>query len=252
LSTVNRPLADVVCRSKVSSHISTSTFVSSTKGDICPGNLDPSSKLFIVLFALSGLGFFCGPLLEVASSWTNHVPGGLATLASLTVGLGVVVFSNIEGVSHSEAFYASIITGTSCRRRVNQSDVHLAVCLEIMVCPADKAVSCLSCLLSKGQQSGKLSLRQVRFDRTRGAESETNSFDNAQLFSYGDLTPRSDVGKLAVAFYAIMVVNVVAGLLKPGRMYLEELCHVPKAVTMAPVQATVVASKGKLVAKKED
>jgi hypothetical protein len=87
------------------------------QGDICPGNLDPLGKLFIVLFALSGLGFFCGPLLEVASSWTKHVPGGLATLASLTLGIGVAVFSNIEGVSHSEAFYASVITGTIPRNR---------------------------------------------------------------------------------------------------------------------------------------
>ena len=57
------------------------------------------------------MGFFCGPLLEVASSWTNHVPGGLATLASLTFGVGVVLFSNIEGVSQSEATYASVIIG---------------------------------------------------------------------------------------------------------------------------------------------
>jgi hypothetical protein len=35
------------------------------------------------------------------------------------------------------------------------------------------------------------------------------------------------VGKLAVALYAVMVVNVVAGLLKPGRAYLEDLCNVP-------------------------
>lgn len=93
----------------------------SIQGDICPGNLDPLGKLFIVLFALSGLGFFCGPLLEVASSWTKHVPGGLATLASLTLGIGVAVFSNIEGVSHSEALYASIITGTIPRNRSDRA-----------------------------------------------------------------------------------------------------------------------------------
>jgi hypothetical protein len=44
---------------------------------------------------------------------------------------------------------------------------------------------------------------------------------------YGDYTPKTDMGKVAVAAYAIAVVNVVAGLLKPGRMYLEDLCRVP-------------------------
>jgi len=44
---------------------------------------------------------------------------------------------------------------------------------------------------------------------------------------YGDISPVSDLGKLAVACYAILVVNVVAaGLLMPARLYLESLCHV--------------------------
>jgi hypothetical protein len=47
------------------------------------------------------------------------------------------------------------------------------------------------------------------------------------MFRYGDYTPKSDIGKLAVAAYAIAVVNVIAGLLKPGRTYLEDLCRVP-------------------------
>jgi hypothetical protein len=43
---------------------------------------------------------------------------------------------------------------------------------------------------------------------------------------YGDYTPKTDIGKVAVAAYAIAVVNVVAGLLKPGRMFLEDICRV--------------------------
>jgi len=46
---------------------------------------------------------------------------------------------------------------------------------------------------------------------------------------YGDATPKSDLGKVAVAVYAILVVNVVATLLQPGRRYLERLCRVPSA-----------------------
>ena len=46
------------------------------------------------------------------------------------------------------------------------------------------------------------------------------------IIRYGDFTPKSDMGKLAVAGYAIMVVNVMAGLLKPSRIFLENLCRV--------------------------
>jgi hypothetical protein len=82
------------------------------KGDICPDStLAPISKLFIVLFAYSGLGFFCGPLLDIASSWTKHIPGGILTLSTLTLGIGVLLFSNFEGVSQTDAVYASFIVG---------------------------------------------------------------------------------------------------------------------------------------------
>jgi len=82
------------------------------QGDICPGQLEPISKLFLVVFALSCLGFFCGPMLDLASSWKNHVPtGGFVILASLTIGAGVTLFTTFEGTSQSEAVYASIIAG---------------------------------------------------------------------------------------------------------------------------------------------
>ena len=82
------------------------------QGDICPGDLEPVSKVFLIVFAFSSLGFFCGPILELASSWKHHVPsGGFAMLASLAVGLGVTLFTTFEGASQSEAVYASIIAG---------------------------------------------------------------------------------------------------------------------------------------------
>lgn len=42
---------------------------------------------------------------------------------------------------------------------------------------------------------------------------------------YGDVTPSTNEGKIAVAMYAILVSNVVGGLLQPARVYLESLCH---------------------------
>ena len=65
------------------------------------------------MFAFSSLGFFCGPILELASSWKHHVPsGGFVMLASLSVGLGVTLFTTLEAsLSQSDAVYASIIAG---------------------------------------------------------------------------------------------------------------------------------------------
>ena len=66
----------------------------------------------MVLFAACGLGFFCGPILDLASSWKRHVPvGGFVMMASLTVGIGVALFTALEGMSQSEAVYASVIAG---------------------------------------------------------------------------------------------------------------------------------------------
>jgi hypothetical protein len=43
---------------------------------------------------------------------------------------------------------------------------------------------------------------------------------------YGDVTPASDLGKIAVACYAMMVIPVVSLLLEPCRIFLENLCFV--------------------------
>jgi hypothetical protein len=70
---------------------------------------------------------------------------------------------------------------------------------------------------------------------------------------YGDYTPKSDLGKLAVAAYAVLVVNVVAGLLKPGRMYLEDLCRVKLiTVTKKLLPVTTVTAFPKKAVVKED
>jgi hypothetical protein len=69
------------------------------------------------------------------------------------------------------------------------------------------------------------------------------------IIRYGDYTPKSDVGKLAVAGYAIMVVNVIAGLLKPSRVFLENLCRVTSK-SDAIVKPTKLAEE--LTKKKDD
>lgn len=80
-------------------------------GDICPGDLTVYGKIFLVAFILSGLGVFCGPVMDVTSSWKRQIPGGFTAVATVVLGLGVTIFTSIEGVSHSDALYASIITG---------------------------------------------------------------------------------------------------------------------------------------------
>ena len=61
---------------------------------------------------------------------------------------------------------------------------------------------------------------------------KTLIFGNLSLegttIGYGDLTPSSSVGKIAVAMYAIMIVNAMAVLLEPGRNLLAQLCRGPK------------------------
>lgn len=69
-------------------------------------------KIFLICFILSGLGVFCGPVMDLASSWKSEIPGGsIVALCSVVLGLGVTIFTAIEGFSNSDALYASIITG---------------------------------------------------------------------------------------------------------------------------------------------
>eukprot|EP00568_Trieres_chinensis_P008169 CAMPEP_0183314448 /NCGR_PEP_ID=MMETSP0160_2-20130417/48489_1 /TAXON_ID=2839 ORGANISM="Odontella Sinensis, Strain Grunow 1884" /NCGR_SAMPLE_ID=MMETSP0160_2 /ASSEMBLY_ACC=CAM_ASM_000250 /LENGTH=113 /DNA_ID=CAMNT_0025479789 /DNA_START=294 /DNA_END=635 /DNA_ORIENTATION=- len=51
--------------------------------------------------------------MDFASSWTHQVPGGALGVAVTTVGLGVGIFTYLEGMSHVEAAYFSVVTGTT-------------------------------------------------------------------------------------------------------------------------------------------
>ena len=50
--------------------------------------------------------------MDITSSWKQQIPGGFSVVATVILGLGITIFTSIEGVSHSDALYASIITGT--------------------------------------------------------------------------------------------------------------------------------------------
>lgn len=53
---------------------------------------------------------------------------------------------------------------------------------------------------------------------------------------YGDITPKSDAGKIAIALYAIVSVHAVGILLDPARTYLEQLCQRPKRKLVSSVK----------------
>ena len=44
------------------------------------------------------------------------------------------------------------------------------------------------------------------------------------------MTPATDLGKIAVAIYAIVAVNVVVALLVPARHYLDGVCRIKDIV----------------------
>lgn len=83
-------------------------------GDICPSaDMATEGRLFIILISFCGLGIFCGPVMDFAASWPKMIPGGVLGVAVTTIGLGIALFTKIEGMSHIEAIYFSIITGTT-------------------------------------------------------------------------------------------------------------------------------------------
>ena len=131
-------------------------------GNICPGdNIQIEGRFFILFISFCGLGMFCGPVMNLASSWKERFPGGTIILASFTLVVGVIIFTYVEGMSHSEAIYFSVVTGTT--------------------------------------------------------------------IGYGKIKVQTDLGKLVVAAYAILVINVMSALLDPARDYLENLCRMPTA-----------------------
>ena len=49
-------------------------------GDICPGDIDGIGRAFIVLLSFSGLGLFCGPIMDLAASWKDTLADKMGLL----------------------------------------------------------------------------------------------------------------------------------------------------------------------------
>ena len=75
--------------------------------------MDIIGRAFIVVLSFCGLGMFCGPVMNFASSWTEDVPGGVIGAALTTLALGIGLFTVLEDFSETEAAYFSFITGTT-------------------------------------------------------------------------------------------------------------------------------------------
>lgn len=56
--------------------------------------------------------------MEMASFWKNRVHGGYLYMLSVTLGIGTIIFTDIEGLSTVDAIYASMITGKNILGRV--------------------------------------------------------------------------------------------------------------------------------------
>mmetsp|Transcript_21140 Transcript_21140/g.46104 ORF Transcript_21140/g.46104 Transcript_21140/m.46104 type:complete len:172 (+) Transcript_21140:1313-1828(+) len=95
-------------------YCATMTLTTVGYGDICPSSdMTHIGRIFIVLLSFCGLGMFCGPVMDFASSWTQDVPGGAIGAALTTLALGVGLFTILEDFSEVEAAYFSVVTGTT-------------------------------------------------------------------------------------------------------------------------------------------
>lgn len=83
-------------------------------GDICPSDkLSTIGRMFIVTLSFCGMGMFCGPIMDFSSSWKRRIPGGVLGPGIASLGLGVLLFTQLEEMSALNAAYLSIITGTT-------------------------------------------------------------------------------------------------------------------------------------------
>lgn len=75
--------------------------------------MDIIGRAFIVVLSFCGLGMFCGPVMDFASSWTQDIPGGAIGAALTTLALGIGLFTVLEDFSETEAAYFTFIVGST-------------------------------------------------------------------------------------------------------------------------------------------
>ena len=75
--------------------------------------MDIIGRAFIVVLSFCGLGMFCGPVMDFASSWTQDVPGGAIGAALTTLALGIGLFTVLEDFSETESAYFTFIVGST-------------------------------------------------------------------------------------------------------------------------------------------
>jgi len=75
--------------------------------------VDIVGRIFLTIFPILGLGFFCGPILEIGASWRSQVPGGPLSIAAFTLAIGIGLFTTIEGMELTDALHFCIVLGTT-------------------------------------------------------------------------------------------------------------------------------------------
>eukprot|EP00529_Nitzschia_sp_RCC80_P028549 CAMPEP_0113471646 /NCGR_PEP_ID=MMETSP0014_2-20120614/17089_1 /TAXON_ID=2857 /ORGANISM="Nitzschia sp." /LENGTH=263 /DNA_ID=CAMNT_0000364295 /DNA_START=10 /DNA_END=801 /DNA_ORIENTATION=+ /assembly_acc=CAM_ASM_000159 len=157
-------------------------------GDICPGpNIDTVGTVFLTVLPFIGLGFVCGPMLQVTATWKEYVPGtvgGIVPLAIAALLIGVSTLVLLEDMTAFDALHLSVITATT--------------------------------------------------------------------IGFGNSTPRSDLGRLGLALYALLAINIIGCVLDVARKALESLCQVrPPSNTTQPSPPSASKTKD-ATDKKED
>ncbi len=181
----------------------------------------------MLVLPLLGLGFFCGPILTMASEWQKRIPGGAVSVGSVTLAFGVSALTVFEGMEFKEAVHLSIHTGRSEQRYYYGS----CLCLRRKLLIISSSVN----IPFDIRYHNRVRKRQICLSCVSLVVSYFFFFFSTKLTrllfqcppSYGNIVPNSDLGRIFVAIYAIMVCNVAAGLLDQGRFYLESFCRRP-------------------------